>query len=591
MDIWQVAREEAVTAREQVERDTALKRRDPAEWERKRREAKKEEDEEVPVAVRAMFNPARLDISAITTEYELREGRFWMPRANYAEGHMVLGFVRSPFKMEEKFQYVSVNGAADSLPTGAMAALAAADSARDRPRERTAADSAHDKEEGGEISLGIGVGASPDSVERRRRLDADTSARGRRRRERIARRERECADKGSYTRVETRYEGALRFPYTVPCDTALLASSPDLPPSIYESGEDAFDEKQRDDLLKALDISLQAPFALAPVKPYWGLNLVRYNRVEGLSSAVGARWAPGGGWGADAQLRLGIADLQPNGELAVTRSNSRLTLGVGAYRRLAVANDRGDPLSFGSSLSHCRYGRDEGFYYRTAGLELTGRHGARGAARWRLFAEDHSTAKKETDYSLAKTFAGSDLLPNIEAREGIVTGAGTTVAFTRGQDPRSWRLSGDWRAEGAFGDFDYARTALDATLSRALGRKVEGAITGAAGYSGGELPPQRAWYLGGAQTVRGQVAGTQAGDAFWLGRAELARSWAVMRPVIFADVGWAGDRDRIVDRPGRVMSGAGVGASFLDGLMRVDLSRGIRPLQIWRLDLYLEARF
>jgi hypothetical protein len=45
------------------------------------------------------------------------------------------------------------------------------------------------------------------------------------------------------------------------------------------------------------------------------------------------------------------------------------------------------------------------------------------------------------------------------------------------------------------------------------------------------------------------------------------------------------------DQPGRVMSGAGVGASVLDGLMRVDLSRGIRPKEMWRLDLYLEARF
>ena len=350
--------------------------------------------------------------------------------------------------------------------------------------------------------------------------------------------------------------------------------------------------KQRDELMDMLKIGLQPSMgSRVPIDPYWGLNLVRYNRVEGLSSAVGARWAPGGGWTLDGQARIGTADLQPNAELALTRGNGRRAYTIGAFRRLAAANDRGDPLSFGAGLSSFLYGRDEGFYYRTAGVELTGRRGELGELAWRLFAEDQRTAKKETDYSLAKTFAGTDMLPNIVAREGRVLGAGTTLAFTKGLDPRTWRLAGDWRVEGAFGDFDYARTALDATLSRGLGRRVEAALTGAAGYSGGDLPPQRAWYLGGAQTVRGQLAGTQVGDAFWLGRAEVARSWPVMRPVIFGDVGWAGSRDRLFDKPGQVMSGAGVGASFLDGLMRVDVARGIRPREMWRMDLYLEARF
>jgi hypothetical protein len=71
----------------------------------------------------------------------------------------------------------------------------------------------------------------------------------------------------------------------------------------------------------------------------------------------------------------------------------------------------------------------------------------------------------------------------------------------------------------------------------------------------------------------------------------VARAWPIMRPVIFGDVGWAGDRTRMFAHPGQVMSGAGIGASILDGLMRVDVSRGIRPREMWRLDLYLEARF
>jgi len=39
------------------------------------------------------------------------------------------------------------------------------------------------------------------------------------------------------------------------------------------------------------------------------------------------------------------------------------------------------------------------------------------------------------------------------------------------------------------------------------------------------------------------------------------------------------------------LSGAGIGASFMDGLIRVDLSNGIYPEKHVRANLYVEARF
>jgi len=42
---------------------------------------------------------------------------------------------------------------------------------------------------------------------------------------------------------------------------------------------------------------------------------------------------------------------------------------------------------------------------------------------------------------------------------------------------------------------------------------------------------------------------------------------------------------------GRPLSGVGVGASVLDGLIRGDLSRGLYPSRKIRFDLYVEARF
>ena len=53
--------------------------------------------------------------------------------------------------------------------------------------------------------------------------------------------------------------------------------------------------------------------------------------------------------------------------------------------------------------------------------------------------------------------------------------------------------------------------------------------------------------------------------------------------------GWAGSRETFSNS--RAMSGAGVGYSILDGLLRLDIARGIHPSKRWRADLSLEARF
>jgi hypothetical protein len=71
---------------------------------------------------------------------------------------------------------------------------------------------------------------------------------------------------------------------------------------------------------------------------------------------------------------------------------------------------------------------------------------------------------------------------------------------------------------------------------------------------------------------------------------ELGTDAVAVKPVIFGDFGWAGARDGW-SQTGRPMSGVGVGASFLDGLFRMDLARGIYPTWQTRFDLYLEARF
>jgi hypothetical protein len=49
-------------------------------------------------------------------------------------------------------------------------------------------------------------------------------------------------------------------------------------------------------------------------------------------------------------------------------------------------------------------------------------------------------------------------------------------------------------------------------------------------------------------------------------------------------------RSRMSD-VGRPLSGVGVGASLLDGMLRLDVARGLYPRKQWRVDLSLGARF
>ena len=70
---------------------------------------------------------------------------------------------------------------------------------------------------------------------------------------------------------------------------------------------------------------------------------------------------------------------------------------------------------------------------------------------------------------------------------------------------------------------------------------------------------------------------------------EVARTFNEIGSVLFfGDVGWAGLRgDYIGDD---LLFGIGVGGSLLDGLIRLDLSHGLKgPQKQFRIDLYVDA--
>ncbi len=413
---------------------------------------------------------------------------------------------------------------------------------------------------------------------------------------RVARRkvrDAECAASGGYyTRVETRYEGALQYAVKIPCDSTVLASSKELPKSPYDPNEEVFSQRDASALASSLGLSLQPAFGPQPLQFDYSINQQRYNRVEGFSLGTEVTWPLGAGYTASGNARIGVADWQPNAEVRLARSNGRTTIQGAVFRRLSYTNDFGDPLSVGSSLATLLYGRDEGFYYRNAGAEVTWtRPTSTGLIKWRAFGERHDAARKRWNFNVANAFSDNRFMPaNIVAEEGQVAGGSGEWHASYGIDPSGWNLVTDVRAEAAGGSFNYARGLADITVSRPLFGKFSFGQTASVGTATDSVPLQRQFYMGGLRTVRGQLAGTRIGNTYWLSRSEIGYGSSASKQTAFLDLGWAGDRSNFTT-PGRPIAGYGFGSSFVEGLFRVDVSRGIYPRKGTRVDLSLGARF
>jgi len=510
------------------------------------------DSDDVPGALK----PIRVEIRFVTIEYGLQAFRWWLPRIIALDGVARAGsLLRIPVRFERVYTEYQVDGGgglppARPMPLPERAARAPAPSRPARERARVRAE--------------VRIGSAPDSTRHRERHERGDSA----------------------------------FPVVVvmPSDTAVLAESPYLPPAIFDPGQGLVSETELREIGRAAGLHLAPPFPAragfrwAPKDP----TLLRYNRVEGLS--FGARLdAESGALALDASARIGWADRVPNADLGLTRSTTGLRLRLGGHYRLAAADPAARPFGVGNSLGALLFGRDDGDYFRALGAELTG---APALARpqwitWRLYAERQRAVEKETDAGLARLFDGSHRFrDNVAAARADQLGANLTVRGQRGADPARLVLGADVYLEGATGTFDFARGALTTRVASPLPLGFAAALELAAGSSLGTVPPQSLWYLGGPTTLRGYGGAAAVGESFWRGRLEVAARSPAARFALFGDAGWAGARRDFADNApfaGKPLLAWGVGASFLDGLVRLDLARGLRSPAGWRVDLYWDG--
>ena len=177
-------------------------------------------------------------------------------------------------------------------------------------------------------------------------------------------------------------------------------------------------------------------------------------------------------------------------------------------------------------------------------------------------------------------------------------GAELTLSPWWGPDPLSTQVglelyghAAAWRTPDSTATNDYARARAVLRIAFPLAdARWRVGLEAGAGTTWGDAPLQRSWFLGGPLNLRGYSASTMAGPSFTRVRLEVARVFAFYATTVtaFGDAGWAGMREDF--HTDDLLYGVGLGASVLDGLIRMDLSQGLRgPGKQFRVDLYLDA--
>ena len=489
-----------------------------------------DKDDDVP----GFIKPIRIEIRFLTVDYGLWAGRWWLPRLIAMDAVATAGsFLQVPVRYERLYADYEVTGDT-ALPLA--------------PRPPT-----------------------PVATE-----SADSATRAR------------CREQAPNVYCRCRNGTCRGFVVAVPPDTQVLLGSTYLPPAFGTSGGDSLiSAGELEQLTHALGQLPAAPWQFHVRPPRWGL--ARYNRVEALS--LGARGELDlGRLQLDGSARVAVSDAEPDLQAGLVHETSSSKFRLAAYHRLAAVDPTARSLAIGNSLGALILGRDDGDYFRATGAELTIVPSLTLAQRFsiRLYTERQRPALKRTDVSFAHALNQQHVFrPNILAASANQLGAALIFRAQRGIDPEHTQWSTDVTIDGGTGTYDFGRASATLRLTTPLAGHLAGAVEIAGGTSAGHVPIQSDWYLGGPGTLRGYGGAASIGDAFWRGRLELANAWPGARIVLFGDMGRAGPRDRLsLTRP---LEGLGAGASFLDGLVRLDVSRAMRSPVGWRVDFYTDA--
>ena len=529
--------------------------------------------------VPGILKPWTFAMTLVAIDYSLWDFRVWLPRSMRVEGEVGIGIMKMPIAFDLAYGIESVTTVED-LAQGPDPALG----------ER--------RFESREEAMGFlaQLMTDPDGV---RYSPAPTVARA----QGLTDPDVATGDPGE-TMARTSMRRTSR--YLIPEDPSILETSPHLPPPIWERAPGFASEDELADMVRTLANLPPVPVQGIPWDLNWGWarhDLLRYNRVEG--PAMGGRFEAQlgtflGPLDFQASAFFGFADLEPKGRLSMERGTVLRRVALGGYRELTPTDLQGRYLGLGNSLNAFLFGRDDGEYYLATGADLLWRppKAARPSYSVRIYGERQDAVLNKTDFALFRAFDGDGTFrPNMEAQRVEEVGGEITVAPWWGPDPLASQVGlelygqgGAWRHPDSTATEEYVRASavLRLAVPLASARWRLGMEAGG-GTTWGDSPAQRSWFMGGPMSLRGYPASVRSGSTFVRGRLEVARTYPQAVTLSwFGDVGWAGVREDL--GAARPLYGVGMGASLLDGLIRLDLSHGLRgPEKRFRVDLYLDA--
>jgi Haemolysin secretion/activation protein ShlB/FhaC/HecB len=301
-------------------------------------------------------------------------------------------------------------------------------------------------------------------------------------------------------------------------------------------------------------------------------DALRYDRVQGVSVGLGYRMPlpPVKHTLLYATVRYGFTDERITGRLTMARDAPEGRIALSGFRDIANLDPFAPGHGLGNTLDALFVAHDNADYALTAGGSLAyeaplSRTLALGLG---MSVQRQESVERRARSSVNDFLGGSGRFP---ANPPVSSGTyGTIGATVRGSGKFGWRTTADILAgEGR------STARVYGSLQRDFGGRRGATIELKAGLASAPTLRQSEFRLGGVSTVRGFEYGTSRGQAFWAARLDIAPIRARFRPVAFIDAGQAASAADLFSSTALV--GAGVGLSFLNGLLRFDFSRPLSP--------------
>jgi hemolysin activation/secretion protein len=173
--------------------------------------------------------------------------------------------------------------------------------------------------------------------------------------------------------------------------------------------------------------------------------------------------------------------------------------------------------------------------------------------------------------------------------QGNYYGVRTRLDLQLGDDPQRGVLLARVHGQAALGERNFVSVGTTTDLVGPLPGPFTGGLRVQAGFANHRAPGQALYYLGGYKTIRGYPANAASGPSTLILSGEIGTEIPLIRLIAFGDVGWANEGRQLFDED--PLTSLGGGLSIGDGILRVDIAKGLSPGGVWRFQFATSGLF